>query len=675
MEHIVYQLEKKGKQLVKNTVLSGLRIATVHELVDCAYDCAITTSGRLLFFNATKQFTPVWAQDIVVKDINVYGQSILILTSTGELIGYKTVLDDTDWKKTDWRRKDNHEIIKTAVRSIIYNDGKVSGDIIKLVKGSDFGIITTDTCYIWGQSSVKYYLKTQAAYTYKEKGLLPHPKDDRYTDIRTDRNFYLMLTASGKVFMKGKKKKEKDTVNEILRKPYESPIYEAVEIEFPNSEFISSIGTSNYQFLAVTKQGKVYTYGQDYASIAVGEDLLDAKEPLFMDTFDVPIGQVFLSSRRTYDSFPKDHHCYAINKSGRGVYAWGSNYNQECCQQSDEPFYIDPVPILSTFNDRITYIAIGKTRTYFVAENPIGHLESLINAEEYSDITLNVEGGKPLFAHKAILLARCKSILEFEAKDGTCDLTKVGLKLPRSTWLSFLRYLYTDAIRLTEENTIGVQTLANHFKSSKSCSALLDKCSQYLKKKTKKAKKETKEFVSTFSSDFSSIFNDKKSFTDCEVQVADQQFYCHKILLISSCKYFEALFTAEMEESRTNCIKIDNFPATIIESTLKYIYGIDDNMESAKPEELVELLNSSNFFNLDAMKCKLEKLLQKQITKDNILELYSISDVHQAPLLMQSCFSFIKTNWEQNKIIHSDNWKNLDESLKADLLQKLPKKK
>jgi hypothetical protein len=94
------------------------------------------------------------------------------------------------------------------------------------------------------------------------------------------------------------------------------------------------------------------------------------------------------------------------------------------------------------------------------------------------------------------------------------------------------------------------------------------------------------------SSVFQRFKNDSK-FCDFELKVEDKVFSVHRVILSASSLYFEAMFSNDLVEKKTNFVEIKDISAKTFELLINYIYSGELAINSVNVQEL---LSASNRF-------------------------------------------------------------------------------
>ena len=105
--------------------------------------------------------------------------------------------------------------------------------------------------------------------------------------------------------------------------------------------------------------------------------------------------------------------------------------------------------------------------------------------------------------------------------------------------------------------------------------------------------------------------------------VDDQQFPCHRVILVSTSPYFQALLTDKFRENSLNSIKLCDIEPQIFSSLLNFIYTgeieIDEN-------NVQELLIAGDMFQLDEMVKFCCVYLSQGLDEKNVLETWTIAN-------------------------------------------------
>ena len=82
------------------------------------------------------------------------------------------------------------------------------------------------------------------------------------------------------------------------------------------------------------------------------------------------------------------------------------------------------------------------------------------------------------------------------------------------------------------------------------------------------------------------LFNEK-SYSDAQIQVGEEVFLVHRVILAAASPVFHAMFESGMQE-RSGIIKISDFDSAVVSDLLAFIYtGEAPNLETLAKELLL----------------------------------------------------------------------------------------
>ena len=99
---------------------------------------------------------------------------------------------------------------------------------------------------------------------------------------------------------------------------------------------------------------------------------------------------------------------------------------------------------------------------------------------------------------------------------------------------------------------------------------------------------------------FGKLFNDKE-FSDVEIKCDGEIFNCHQAILSTRSDVFRAMFQADMTESLTKKVNIEDIDSEVVRELLHFIYTGSVN-ENVLKEKARELLAAADMYQLDVLK-------------------------------------------------------------------------
>jgi hypothetical protein len=234
------------------------------------------------------------------------------------------------------------------------------------------------------------------------------------------------------------------------------------------------------------------------------------------------------------------HSIVVLENNDVYSFGWGP-----CLGHGDRRFQLIPKQIISVRGEPVSFTACGMKHTLIVKEGSnttfAFDYATLLDNKQYADIEFEVEK-KKIFAHKVVLASRCPMLLKYillherfgpELKSA---FVLSGVRYP--AFMAFLRYLYTDHLKVGSHLTAELGKLASRWGVPR----LEDLC-----KRMKLADDEYKVSSSVLSADLETMV-DNKLFSDVTFVVQSQKIYAHRCILIKRCSYFERLLESNFKE-------------------------------------------------------------------------------------------------------------------------------
>lgn len=132
-------------------------------------------------------------------------------------------------------------------------------------------------------------------------------------------------------------------------------------------------------------------------------------------------------------------------------------------------------------------------------------------------------------------------------------------------------------------------------------------------------------------------------FSDVTFIVEGTPVHAHKIMC-ARCKYFGAMLTGEMRESRAREIVIPDVRHSIFLVLLEFLYT--DNVE-VPLNIAMELFEVADKFGVERLKKMCESKMLASIKIDNAAAIFLAADQHHAASLREKCLTFILTYFDE----------------------------
>ena len=140
-------------------------------------------------------------------------------------------------------------------------------------------------------------------------------------------------------------------------------------------------------------------------------------------------------------------------------------------------------------------------------------------------------------------------------------------------------------------------------------------------------------------------------FTDCVIVCNGRKFNCHKVILAGRSPVLNAMFTHDMEESRSGRIDIKDLDVDTVGKMLAYIYS--DKIDNTDGKEEM-LLAAAEKYDLPGLKSLCENALSKAMTIDNVLDMLLLADLNKAKSVKDVAIKFIIENAQE--ILSQEGW-------------------
>ncbi|XP_035679392.1 kelch-like protein 42 [Branchiostoma floridae] len=147
---------------------------------------------------------------------------------------------------------------------------------------------------------------------------------------------------------------------------------------------------------------------------------------------------------------------------------------------------------------------------------------------------------------------------------------------------------------------------------------------------------------------------------DLEIKVESRTFKVHKVVLIHTCGYFDAMLECGMRESLENYVDLQGFDADAFEIILDFLYSpepvvIDENLDY--------ILELANFLQVHP----LLQYMKGKVNKGNCIHLYILADAYNAIELKEVAGDIISRNYY--KFLRTEDFKRLLPEQQDEVLQ------
>ncbi|CAF2141206.1 unnamed protein product [Rotaria magnacalcarata] len=146
----------------------------------------------------------------------------------------------------------------------------------------------------------------------------------------------------------------------------------------------------------------------------------------------------------------------------------------------------------------------------------------------------------------------------------------------------------------------------------------------------------------------------QKRFTDMIIYSSDgQEFHAHRLILCTACEKLAEIISTNQE---MNKIEIDSISGIILKRILKYLYTgeIEISIGEFSIDEIRDLLNAVDFFELFQLKNIITKKCWNHITEKNCFDLLQLAEDKQMKMLKNRILIFLCQQYPQ--LFNTDGW-------------------
>uniref|UniRef100_A0A8C3FXJ2 Kelch-like family member 40a n=1 Tax=Cyclopterus lumpus TaxID=8103 RepID=A0A8C3FXJ2_CYCLU len=130
--------------------------------------------------------------------------------------------------------------------------------------------------------------------------------------------------------------------------------------------------------------------------------------------------------------------------------------------------------------------------------------------------------------------------------------------------------------------------------------------------------------------------NDK--FVDCVLQIQDQKFPCHRLVLAASSPFFKAMFLSDLEESKKREIVLKDVEPGVMGMILRYLYTSDINLTEQNVQDIFMV---ANMYQIPSIFSVCVSYLQEKLVLGNCLAIFRLGLLLDCPRLALIAREFI----------------------------------
>uniref|UniRef100_A0A914QTE1 BTB domain-containing protein n=1 Tax=Panagrolaimus davidi TaxID=227884 RepID=A0A914QTE1_9BILA len=114
----------------------------------------------------------------------------------------------------------------------------------------------------------------------------------------------------------------------------------------------------------------------------------------------------------------------------------------------------------------------------------------------------------------------------------------------------------------------------------------------------------------------------------------------HKLIVSTESSVFNQMIKSRLQESKENKVTITDFDYEIVETAMKFCYGINDE-KFYNVENGIKLLQFSDKYDITDLKTSMETFLTNKISQMNICKITNASILANSVKLREICFEYL----------------------------------
>ncbi|KAA8527574.1 hypothetical protein F0562_034711 [Nyssa sinensis] len=139
-------------------------------------------------------------------------------------------------------------------------------------------------------------------------------------------------------------------------------------------------------------------------------------------------------------------------------------------------------------------------------------------------------------------------------------------------------------------------------------------------------------------------FVNNATLSDVTFLVEGKRFYAHRICLLASSDAFRAMFDGGYREKDARDIEIPNIRWEVFELMMRFIYtgSVDVTLDIAQ-----DLLRAADQYLLEGLKRLCEYTIAQDVSLENVISMYELSEAFHAMSLRHTCILFILEQFDK----------------------------
>lgn len=158
-------------------------------------------------------------------------------------------------------------------------------------------------------------------------------------------------------------------------------------------------------------------------------------------------------------------------------------------------------------------------------------------------------------------------------------------------------------------------------------------------------------------------------FCDVRLQVAQQQFQAHRLVLAGASPYFKAMFTSGMTEGKLDCITLHDVRPAVFEKLIRFMYTGEIQVCG---ETCQEVLAAADMLQLLPVVAVCRAFLVQQLAPDNCVGIFLLGELHQLQDVQDMAERYVENHFlqvmKEMEFRHLE-WRHLVHILHSELLK------
>lgn len=261
------------------------------------------------------------------------------------------------------------------------------------------------------------------------------------------------------------------------------------------------------------------------------------------------------------------------------------------------------------------------------------------NKTDSQDTITFSQGEKTVYAHTLMLALRCPFLhdLAIRSQAQNLQLGEICItNIPYEVFMEVLKYIYCGKVSLKASQMVyHVQQAAVDLKME----GLEKACGDYLADSQSKAN----EPIDLIANNLGGFVNNQR-FSDVAFVVEGEKVYAHKLILAIRSTYFRSILMTGMKESAQSEITLPEVRRDSFIALLRFLYTADDSI--VDEENVVDVLETANYFSAERLKCVCELLLKKAVDVESVPYILQVAIRFEAFQLRRVCMEVMLQNFD-----------------------------